>query len=97
MAASRGLPRGIANLGLMYLNGRGVTKDYDRALDLFRKAIELGDADAMFYLAVMYSQGLGLERDEDMAIVLLKRAAREGHVEARNRLREAHLSWEPAR
>jgi TPR repeat protein len=45
MAVEQREARAQLNLGLMYSRGDGVTKDYDDASKLFRKATEQGDGD----------------------------------------------------
>jgi TPR repeat protein len=39
------------NLALCYENGTGVTKSAEKAVELYERAIELGNASAMFNLA----------------------------------------------
>ena len=51
------------NLGVMYLNGRGVPQDYAEAARWYRKAAEQGFADAQFYLGAMYGDGQGVPQD----------------------------------
>ena len=47
-------------VGLRYLDGRGVTKDYARAGALFGQACESGVADACFNYGEMHSRGQGV-------------------------------------
>ncbi|MFN8818923.1 MAG: tetratricopeptide repeat protein, partial [Holosporaceae bacterium] len=51
------------NLGVMYDEGQGVTRDYAEAVKWFRKAAEQGDANAQSNLGVMYGKGEGVTRD----------------------------------
>ena len=41
----------------MYENGKIVKQDYDKAIELYNKAIELNNSYAMNNLAVMYENG----------------------------------------
>ena len=63
MAAERKNPEGTTNLGVMYLNGRGVKRDLAQAFGLFRRAAEQGHAAAQNNLALMYANGQGVTRD----------------------------------
>jgi hypothetical protein len=46
-----------------YRYGRGVKRDYARALSWYRKAAQAGDARAMGDVGVMYAQGWGVAKD----------------------------------
>ena len=60
--------------------------DYDKAVEYFTKAAELGDADAHNELGNMYCEGEGVEKDEDKGVYHLKKAAIGGHPIARHNL-----------
>lgn len=45
---------GLSGLGLMYLHGRGVTKDYDKARQYFTQAADQGWVDGQLQLGNMY-------------------------------------------
>jgi TPR repeat protein len=44
-------------------DGRGVERDYTRALSWYRKAADAGDARAMADVGVMYKRGWGVAKD----------------------------------
>lgn len=70
-------------------NGRLGRPDYARAHELFRRAAQQGERDAMFFLAEFYEQGMpqiGLERDLERAIELYRQAALLDRVSAMPRL-----------
>lgn len=52
--AAVGNPRAIGLLATMYAYGMGVPRDAERAEDLFRRAIELGDGLAAHNCGVFY-------------------------------------------
>ena len=56
-------PSSTNNLGLNYLNGTGVPKDYAQAKQLFEKAAAAGNADAMDNLGRLYDNGNGVPQD----------------------------------
>ena len=62
-------------VGSMYLTGRGVNKDVDKALDWTRRAVNKGNPRAMYNLGVMYKQGLGVDKNIEKAIEYFMKAA----------------------
>ncbi len=70
----------ITQLGIMYgADGSfGVPEDQVKASQLFLKAAQAGDAQAMNQLGVRYMRGKGVPRDINQAIQWWKKAAAEG-------------------
>ena len=56
-AMEKGSQGAISNLGWMYGNGKGVTQDYEKAIELFKQAADTGDDGAMNNLGVIYEYG----------------------------------------
>jgi len=73
-AAERGDARAQSSLGSMYMDGRGVAKDYAQALFWLRKAAEQGDTGAYARLGVMYANGWGVAKDCTQARVWLRKS-----------------------
>jgi len=48
---------------MMYLDGKGVEKDYKTAYSLFYRAASAGNQGAQYMLCYMYAGGLGMDRD----------------------------------
>eukprot|EP00984_Skeletonema_dohrnii_P023553 scaffold12646_cov146-Skeletonema_dohrnii-CCMP3373.AAC.1 len=61
-------------------------KDYERAIEYWTKAADLGDVEAHFDLAFMYWKGKGVEKDEKRGLYHLVEAAIAGHPDARYNL-----------
>jgi TPR repeat protein len=80
--AGQGDAQAQFNLGLMYDNGRGVTKDYTEAVKWYRKAAAQGNADAQFNLGTMYSNGEGVPQDYAEAVKWYLKAAIQGNPDA---------------
>ena len=70
------------NMGVVYLQGIGVTQDYQAAFNWFKKSTEQKHAIAQFSLGVMYLQGLGVTQDYKVAFNWFKKAAEQGGSEA---------------
>lgn len=63
-AAEMGLALAYGNLGLMYLRGHGIDKDYKISFDCFLKAAELGNVMAMDQVADMLRDGIGVSKSK---------------------------------
>lgn len=82
--ASRHFARGVRagdadamnNLGMLYLQGQGVSVDQGKAMELFRQAAEQGHLIAARNIGYMYQQGLGVRQDLARATVWLRHADR---------------------
>jgi len=51
------------NLGLLYMDGKGVPKSYEEAAKWFERAANQGQLEAQHNLGAMYGGGLGVRRD----------------------------------
>ena len=59
-------------LGILYLNGLGISKDINKSYNLFSQAEKLGNKSAIFNLGWMALMGLGEEVDIDKASAYFK-------------------------
>ena len=63
MSADLGKISFIMQMGYIYYYGlRGVKRDYEKALEYFYKAANLGDTNAKTTIGYMYLSGLGTEK-----------------------------------
>jgi len=85
--ADQGNPIAQNNLGIMYDQGRIVTRDYGEAARWYREAIHRGESSASANLGRLYALGLGVETDLDEAERLFRIAAEHGVPTAENSLR----------
>ncbi len=74
------------NLGIKYEEGRGVTKNYTKAVYWYRKAAEQGYASAQYNLGVAYSNGEGVPQNDSKAVEWYRKAAEQGDAEAQYNL-----------
>jgi uncharacterized protein len=70
----------------MYYEGKGVTRDYAEAVKWYRKAAELGEAEAQVNLGTMFSEGQGATRNYIEAYVWFSRSAAQGNERAKSNL-----------
>ena len=76
----------IIIIGYMYYIGVYVKQDYDKAIELYNKAIELNNSYAMNNLAYMYEHGKGVKQDYNKAIELYNKAIELNNPYAMNNL-----------
>jgi len=81
-------PIAIFNLGVYHRDGRyGYPQDYNKALELWHRAAELGHTEAYCCIGYAYLQGRGgVEIDKNKAIHYYELAAMKGNVNARYNL-----------
>lgn len=77
-AAAQGHPRAQANLGVAYLKGRGVERDYDLALEWLDRAAVQGSGKAMLELGLLYRDGRGVPLDRVRSVMWLMLAGQQG-------------------
>jgi hypothetical protein len=82
IAAEAGNPNANVNLGVMYQEGKCVTKDMKKAMKFFSIAAEAGRPSANFYLGMMYQEGDGVAKNIKKAMEFFTIAARVGSAEA---------------
>lgn len=87
-AAAAGDADAQNSLGVMYLNGAGVGKDYAQALSWFQKSATAGNAMAQNTLGWMYLNGVGVDKDYAQALLWFQKSAA-----AKNALAENNLGW----
>jgi len=63
-AAAQGSAPAENHLGLMYMNGFGVSTNYAQALNWYNKAAAQGNFSGECNLGIMYDRGLGVPRDK---------------------------------
>ena len=65
-------------LGKMYMNGKGVAQDHEKAIHWYRLAAEQGNADSQNNLGLMYDNGWGVAQDDEKAVHWYRLAAEHG-------------------
>lgn len=81
-------------LGRMYYLGAGTEVNRERAVDLYRKAAEKGDAYALHSLALSELRGEGTPVNEKEGLAKLQRAVEAGHTFSYNQLGYYYLHGE---
>lgn len=77
-AAEQGNARSQFAVGLMYMKGQGVDRDYNFAAYWFKKSAEQGNAGAQNTLGALYIAGWGVDRDLSQSFLWFKRSAEQG-------------------
>lgn len=84
--ANQGNSIAQANLGLLYLEGKGMPADDEKAAYWFQKAANQGNAHAQGSLGFMYSNGRGVPKNDAEAVRWYKSAADLGSSYAQGHL-----------
>lgn len=84
--AQSGDPAACMILGHRLLRGRGMPRDYERALLYFDTAARAGEVDALYQLGKCYLKGIGCTKDPAGGVSCLENAAQRGHAAAALRL-----------
>lgn len=75
-------------LGLPYLDGKGVPRDKKEAARLFKMASERGDSAAMYNYAYILENGLGCPSDRQEAFRYYKMSADLGNYNAMKKVEQ---------
>ena len=79
-------------LGAFFENGLGLSPNYSRALDWYRKAADLGLPEAFYSLGVSYEIGFGVTADAALALANFQKAAELKLPAAAYKLAALHLN-----
>ncbi len=79
--ADQGHVKSMNNLGTMYAQGKGVSRNYSLALVYYRRAAARTDARAMYNIGIAYEFGRGVEKSDAQAADWYRKAATRGLVE----------------
>jgi TPR repeat protein len=91
--ARAGLPLAIANLGVLYINGEGMPKNPEKAVELFRQAAEQGEPGGMYLYGQCFFNGVGVPKDFRTANEWFRKAARAGNPSAIDYCRRNNLDY----
>jgi len=94
-AAVRGQATAQFNLGVLYQNGLGVSKNLKEAFTWYLKAAEQGDAEAQNSVGAMYGDGRGVPKDSAQSLKWYRIAAKNGNTRAKENLAESGHSEQP--
>ena len=84
--AEQGHAHAQYQLGLLYANGKGVTKDDAKARQWYEKAAVQGHTEAQVNLGILLMYARGGQQDYKMAVYYLRLAANQGNNLAQRRL-----------
>lgn len=78
-SANRGDSTAQTNLGLLYVSGKDVPRNYETATQWFKKAAQQGNDIAQTNLGLAYKVGQGVQKNQSLAIDWFKKAAEQGN------------------
>lgn len=82
--ADQGMPRAQYDMGLLYFDGKGVSKDLREALRWFRLSADQGFTRAQSFIGSMYALGDGVAQDYVEAEKWFRRAAGNGDASSQD-------------
>jgi len=85
-AANKGVSQAQYELGLVYMSGEGVSKNYNEGVSWLKKAAEQGHAQAQYNLSLAYYKGNGVAKSSTQSINWLTKSAEKGYEKAQNEL-----------
>jgi TPR repeat protein len=74
-------PTGLNGLGNAYYEGKICERNYEQAFDLYDRAINLGNIDALNNAGICYEYGFGTDKNKQKALELYKKAMDKYHGE----------------
>jgi uncharacterized protein len=83
LPAQQGDAKAQIFVAYLYETGQGVSQDYAKAAEWYRKAAEKGNATAQTQIGNMYFQGRGVPQNYVYAYMWLDLASRQGNKQAR--------------
>lgn len=78
----------IQNLGVLYHRGNGVSQDYGKAVELYRRAMDLGSIHSFYNLGICYLDGNGVPKNQELAYEMIAKAAQNNIEDAISLLRK---------
>ena len=85
-SARLGVAEAQYEVGLMYANGVGVTRNIGQAVHWVQQSAQRGYVNAQYLLATRYESGVGVEQSTQFAALWYGRAAEQAHSKAAFRL-----------
>ena len=85
------VPEAIRDLAVRYTAGAGVIKNLKKSVKLFKRAVELGDAESMSCLGDHYLDGYGVKMDKRKAAQLYRMSADRGNATGQMNLAYVHF------
>ena len=86
--------RSMANLGVMYLLGEGVTKDVPRAVNLFKLAADHNDEVGLYLYGTALTEGINGAKNRPAGTNYIRKAAEMGHPLAIEWCRKNKVSYQ---
>ena len=87
-AAAQGYMPAVTEVGIAFLHGIGVKRDYQKAFRYLERAAEAGQAKAQFRLGFAYERGMGVPKNRVLALKWYILAAERQHSAATARLED---------
>ncbi|MGI9215099.1 MAG: SEL1-like repeat protein, partial [Gammaproteobacteria bacterium] len=91
-AAKQNFTPAILRLGLLYLHGEIIPRDYLKAIDLLTQAANLGEVNAEYYLGEIYNRGLGVPVNMKLSAYWYTKASNKNFTKSLVKLGDLYFS-----
>ena len=92
-AEAQGFVQSQFSIGMLYFNGQGgLPRDYEKAIEWYKKAAKEDFLPALYCLGYMCEKGFGCEPDSNEALQWYQKAAAAGDGQSRYRIAMMHLN-----
>ena len=93
--AEQGDDRAMVLLGNMYMDGKGVGKNYETAFTLYKQALTHNNDDAMLAVGTMYAEGLSVKKNFTTAFDWYTKSAEYGNPAAQFLVASVYINGHP--
>ena len=90
--AEAGVAEAQIQLGMCYRDGRGVEKDYEKALKWYRACADQGNSEGMDNVGFMHLRGWGVPESFDIAAGYFKASAAKNHAQGQFNMGNCYFS-----
>jgi len=80
------------NIGNLYFDAKGVTQDYDKAMEWYQKAADIDYLPAIHNVGYLYYHGYGVPQDYKKAFQYFSRASERGYALSKGKLGEMYYN-----
>ena len=89
-ACGLGYEKSCYNLGVLYLNSKGVSQNLSKAKKLFENSCKSGIGESCYHLGLIYQKALGVKQDYSMAREFFEKSCDKGYGAACSSLGELY-------
>jgi TPR repeat protein len=90
--AEKGQPQAMLNIGMLYEQGVGASRNFTKALEWYEKAALAGEKEGYFRLGMCYEIGMGTTSDLTKAVASYEKAVEMGSLTASHKMASLYIT-----